>query len=117
MSTAKGKGKSSVEVALIDRDGAPLKMSIKGKSVCISLVLLANNSKLEELQNLWNDAQVVSELSDEGQTMARQVPPSNRESHSLQKTERTENLFGGRKYIFRILSQPMRPCTSGCILG
>jgi hypothetical protein len=42
---------------------------------------------MEELQNLWNDPWVVSELSAEGQTMARQVPPSNRESHFLKEMQ------------------------------
>jgi hypothetical protein len=73
---AKGKGKSSIEITLNDRNGAPLNMSIKGGNVCVSLVLLVNASRMEELRNLWNDARVVSELSDEGQTMDRQVLPA-----------------------------------------
>ena len=68
---AKGEGKCSVEVALINHDGAPLKMRIEGKSVCINLVLLTNASRMEELWNLWNDLWVVGELSDEGQRMDR----------------------------------------------
>jgi hypothetical protein len=35
---ANGEGKSSVEVAYFLIDGAPLKMSAEGKSVCVSLV-------------------------------------------------------------------------------
>jgi hypothetical protein len=73
---ANGKGKSSVEVAYFSIDGAPLKMSAEGKSVCISLVLLTNASKMEELRNLWNDARVVT-------AGIWRVPPSNRESRSL----------------------------------
>jgi hypothetical protein len=58
---ANGEGKSSVEVAYFFLiDGAPLKMSAEGKSVCVSLVLLTNASRMEELRNLWNDAQVVT---------------------------------------------------------
>jgi hypothetical protein len=32
------------------------KMSVEGKSVCVSLGLLNSTSRMEELQNLWNDA-------------------------------------------------------------
>jgi hypothetical protein len=35
-----------------------LKMSVEGKSVCVSLVLLTNALRMEELRNLWNDARV-----------------------------------------------------------
>jgi hypothetical protein len=48
-----------------------LKMSAEGKSVCLSLVLLTNASRMEELQNLWNDARVVT-------AGIWRVPPSNR---------------------------------------
>jgi hypothetical protein len=73
---ANGEGKSSVKVAYFWIDGAPLTMSAEGKSVCVSLVLLTNASRMEELQNLWNDTRVVT-------AGIWKVPPSNRESRSL----------------------------------
>ena len=57
---ANGQGKSSVKAAYFSIDGAPLEMSVEGKSVCVSLVLLTNALRMEELQNLWNDARVVT---------------------------------------------------------
>jgi hypothetical protein len=58
---------------------APLKDDIEGKSVSVSLVvLLTNASRMEELQNLWNDARVVT-------AGIWRVPPSNRESRSLKE--------------------------------
>ena len=61
---------------------APLKDDIEGKSVSVSLVLLTNASRMEELRNLWNDARVVT-------AGIWRVPPSNRESRSLKQPKNT----------------------------
>jgi hypothetical protein len=45
------QGQAQQEVALIDRDGAPLKMNVEGK-VCVSLNLLANASGNGRAPNL-----------------------------------------------------------------
>jgi hypothetical protein len=42
--------------------------------VCVSLVLLTNALRMEELPNLWNDARAVGELSDKGQTVVQTSP-------------------------------------------
>ncbi len=59
-----------------------LKDDIEGKSVSVSLVLLTNASRMEELRNLWNDARVVT-------AGIWRVPPSNRESRSLKRPKNT----------------------------
>ncbi len=75
-----GQGDGRAEFFFESKAGyrAPLKDDIEGKSVSVSLVLLTNASRMEELQNLWNDARVVT-------AGIWRVPPSNRESRSLKR--------------------------------
>jgi hypothetical protein len=48
------RARAALRLLIFSIDGAPLKMSVEGKRVCVSLVLLTNASRMEmeELQNL-----------------------------------------------------------------
>jgi hypothetical protein len=51
-SKSQRQGQEQRQGCLFLINGAPLKMSVEGKSVRVSLVLLTNASRMDELQNL-----------------------------------------------------------------